>query len=40
MYRLGNKEVIPETITAAFMGAESEGRCKYSVRYMIKPGFI
>ena len=40
MYCLDNKEVIPENTTAAFMGAESKGRCKYSVRYMIKLGFI
>ena len=26
IYRLDNKEVIPETITAAFMGPEAEGR--------------
>ena len=25
------QEVIPETITAAFMGAEAEGKCQFSV---------
>ena len=31
IYRQDNKEVMPETIMAACMGAEAEGRRQYSV---------